>query len=1033
MLKRLLLATTGLFLLLAGPVQAEPITAALGALLSTQIGAGITVGSIALGVASMGAQWLLSMLLAPDVKQRGINTRMTRGGDTPPSFIVGEYATEGHLIYENVLNVGGTNIPEALLVRVVMLSALPITAVSNKVFINGEECTVNTGSSWPGGFMEVTEYIEGGDDGGYCLMKFHLGDQTTADSWLLDKFGSDPDRPWTSEMFLPGCAYAIVQCHWSNRGIWTGLPEFRFQVQGAKLYDPRKDGTVPGGSGAHRWDNQGTWEYSANPKVIEYNIHRGLHWDGDWQWGGKAEAYRLPLDYWFAAMNACDENVTLAVGGTVKRYRIGGEISFDDKPIEIINEINKSCSGYTTEFGGTYKTWVGGPGLAVGTITDDDWLITADLETSPFQPVQSTVNTCYATYPEPKNMWEVKDGPRYQDAAALAEDGEELSVDLALPLVTENNQVQRLMRAAVKDSRRQVTHAGQLPPVAWLYEPFDRLNHQSVTFGYDGAGKGFIVSTKDDLPNVNQQVLLREIDPDDTGWLTEYEQDYDFDPLVVIRPGTLALDVDVTADQVESATGKDKPAILAEWDWGGADIDVRYIDWEIRRDGTTKVIAEGKIGRAETGSALVESSVLRFGQDYDIRFRPVPFAIRDADWTSWKSVTMLPVDVPTWASTPLAASSEMGADGKRDFYVLANWNDVSQSVEGYGVRVTIDGDIRYYRADGSRFKFQVKAPSTVAVAVRARAGDGGTPSGWSTEETISVAKKGAGSVPPVTGEEITSGHRRNTIEWDTVDHDTYPDYATTEIQRATNSSFSSGLKTFTRKGNSLVDGGLSNAVERFYRLRHKDTTDNPGTWSSTLSSTTDRLDTDDYKTDSIVTDKIHPRTIGDRLAWAHKGYTQTWTAVTKKQKTPIKNLQTEKVKISNPNPSGVHLRISFKAHAEVTQWANLVDGGSVIFTTKVVIYSSPADDEDKKKAIYSLKLIGKVTNNNQKVRSVKGKKTLKNFSVLDLYGGPEGTAPARKYWAEVQFFLSDGKLGATHYTGTGDIKKFKVDGEYLKR
>ena len=853
MFKKLLLATTGLFLLSTGVAEAAPLVGGISALVGS-IGAGVSLGQIVLGIASMGAQWLLSMVMAPEQKQRGIKTKMETGGDKPPTFIVGEYATSGHLIYANVLNVGGTNIPNALLVYVIMLSAFPVQSVSNEVFISNERCHVDTESSWPGGFMEVNEYVKGGDDGGYCLMKFHLGDQTNADSWLKDKFGSDPDRPWTDDMFLPGCAYAIVQCHYSNRGIWTGLPEFRFQVQGAKLYDPRKDSTQPGGSGSHRWGNPNTYEYSANPKVIEYNVTRGFYWDDKWQWGGKAEAYRLPLDYWFAAMNACDENVNRKSGGTVKRYRMGAEISFDDKPLDIVNEINKSCSGYTTEFGGTYKTWVGGPGLSIGTITDDDFLITAEMETNPFQPMQATVNTCYATYPEPKQMWEVKDGPRYQDADALAEDNdEELSIDLPLPFVSENNQVQRLMRAAVKDGRRQLTHSGQLPPVAWLYEPFDRLNYQSDMFGYGGSGKGFIVSTKDDLPNVNQQVLLREINPDDTGWLSAYEQDYDYAPLVVVKPDALALDVTATADQVEGASGKDRPAILAEWDWAGADIDVRHIDWRIRRAGTTKVVANGKIKRVEDGSAIVVSNILRFGASYEIQFRPEPFAIRESGWTDWKSVTMLSVDVPVWAGTPLTAISDLGADGKLDFYVKANWVDSSQNVVGYGVKVTIGGDTNYYKADGSQFKFPVKAPATVDVAVRARASDGGTPSAWSTTETISVTKKGTAPTTP-TQLTVTGRHRHAVVE--TEDHPD-ADFKRWCVYYSKTNNFATATKTKHSKSNRFVIGNLDNGDTYYFWLTAEDASGNesakyPTSNTGGVSATMAKIDDDDTESTTLA-------------------------------------------------------------------------------------------------------------------------------------------------------------------------------------
>lgn len=825
-MKKLLLATAAAWAASAGYAFAMPAAiGGIGALVGG-IGSGISLGSIALGVASMGAQWLISKMLAPEQKQRGIKTRMETGGDNPPSFIVGEYATAGQLVYANAID-GGTNIPESLLVYVICLSTLPIEAVSDTIYINNEKCTIDTSETFSG-FYAVEEYVKGTGQGGYCSIKFHLGGQSTADSFMMDKFGSDPDRPWSNDFFLPGCAYAVIRCWYSNRGIWTGLPEFRFTVKGAKLYDPRKDTTV-GGSGSHRWGNQNTWEYTRNPKVIEYNIIRGLKYDNEHFWGGRAEEYRLPLEYWFAAMNVCDEDITRKDDEVIKRYRMGAEITLDEKPIDVINRINDSCSGYTTEFGGTYKTWCGGYGLSVGTITDDDFLITAEMETNRFQPRQVTYNTAYTTYPEPKQQWEVKDGPRYQDEDAVEEDGEELPLDIALPYVSENNQAQRIARNAIKDSRRQVTHSGQLGPTAWPYEPFDRLTYFSEQFGYSGDGKDFIVATKEDLPNVNQQVMLREINADDPGWLVAYEQDWEAAPLVLIGATDLELDVDVYPDEVEGPGGKDRPAIRAEWLWGNGDegpgeVDVRYIDWRIRRNGATKIIARGKIEAPEDDEGIVSSNVLRWGKDYEIQFRAVPFGIRASAWTAWKDVTMTAVEVPTGLT--LSQQRKQGADGKNDFFVIANWDDTDQDNNGYGVKITIDGDSEYKKTDGSRYKFPVKAPETVQVQVRTR-GTEGSVSAYCDPETINVTKKADGPAK-ATGLTVKRRPRGNRLKWD---KSTDPDYKQSRIYRGTTSSFGSAVEIDAVSGTTYLDDDetLTKGTNYKYWVKHEN-------WSENLSA-----------------------------------------------------------------------------------------------------------------------------------------------------------------------------------------------------
>jgi hypothetical protein len=47
-----------------------------------------------------------------------------------------------------------------------------------------------------------------------------------------------------------------------------GRPRFGFVLKGKLCYDPRLDSTVAGGSGAHRWDDPSTWEWSENAAVV---------------------------------------------------------------------------------------------------------------------------------------------------------------------------------------------------------------------------------------------------------------------------------------------------------------------------------------------------------------------------------------------------------------------------------------------------------------------------------------------------------------------------------------------------------------------------------------------------------------------------------------------------------------------------------------------------------------------------------------------------------------------------------------------
>jgi hypothetical protein len=51
--------------------------------------------------------------------------------------------------------------------------------------------------------------------------------------------------------------------------------------KGKLMYDPRKDDTVPGGSGDQRWEDPDTWVWSDNAAVCRYNWVRGVYADDD--------------------------------------------------------------------------------------------------------------------------------------------------------------------------------------------------------------------------------------------------------------------------------------------------------------------------------------------------------------------------------------------------------------------------------------------------------------------------------------------------------------------------------------------------------------------------------------------------------------------------------------------------------------------------------------------------------------------------------------------------------------------------------
>jgi hypothetical protein len=112
--------------------------------------------------------------------------------------------------------------------------------------------------------------------------------------------------------------------------------------KGMPLYDPRRDSTVPGGSGTMRANDQTTWAYAPGGTEIGQNVAlQALAYLLGWRIGGKLAVgsgippARLDLAGWITAANLCDETVTTSTG-TQPRYHGAGLTSEADDPSQVL-------------------------------------------------------------------------------------------------------------------------------------------------------------------------------------------------------------------------------------------------------------------------------------------------------------------------------------------------------------------------------------------------------------------------------------------------------------------------------------------------------------------------------------------------------------------------------------------------------------------------------------------------------------------------------------------------------------------------
>nr|WP_278374907.1 DUF1983 domain-containing protein [Brucella anthropi] len=401
------------------------------------------IAQTAFGIA---LKYAVNALFPPKTQSRASELETQYGSNIPRSVILGTCATEGHHIYRNSYGSGGRLIQD-----VFVLSSFRITAV-NRVRYNGEWRNLTQQDA--DGYWLVPNEGTSGDDHDNVRVKFYYGtmDQQ-AEPTLINN--ARPAGRWTANHRGAGVAYAIVFSELRKNGDGLTSPaKLLFEVVGAPEYDWRKDSTV-GGSGSHRWEDQGTWEYSDNPAVHAYNLERGF-FNGTQRMVGKGvRASRLPLAEYTQAANICDE--TMPDGS--KRYRAhaiakDGPGANHDANLNPILEA--MCGSWVERVDGEFPI-AGAPQAIVATITDDDIKRGAPLRFSAKRKRTELINTVAASYVSPDDFYETKDAATRIDAGALAEDRETLASAIPYAAVTDVRQVDRLADIAIRGARYQAS------------------------------------------------------------------------------------------------------------------------------------------------------------------------------------------------------------------------------------------------------------------------------------------------------------------------------------------------------------------------------------------------------------------------------------------------------------------------------------------------------------------------------------------------------------------------------------------------
>jgi hypothetical protein len=379
--------------------------AALGGLVSSFV---VGLGYFALGAGLS----MVSRALAPKpnigAQMRGI-TQTTREPAGSRKLIYGKMRVGGQVVF--ISNTGDDN---KYLHMAIVFASHEIQAY-DEIWFNDKKVWTLTG-----GFQ--------GDWGTYVTIDRKFGTATQAASSNL----TSANVLWTSDHKLSGLAYIAFRLEWDADQFPQGVPNISAVIRGKKVYDPRSQ----------------VMAYSQNPALClrDYML--------DSSYGLGESSSNIDSTALNAAADLCDEQVSIAAGGTQDRYQCNGVIDTGNQIKANIEQLLASMGGKLTYSGGKY--FVDGAEYKTPTHTFTEADIISDVQTQTRQSRRGGYNGVKGIFVSEEKDYKVLDYPPQISSTYATEDGDPLYLDMPLPLVTNNLQAQRLAKIALLKSRQQV-------------------------------------------------------------------------------------------------------------------------------------------------------------------------------------------------------------------------------------------------------------------------------------------------------------------------------------------------------------------------------------------------------------------------------------------------------------------------------------------------------------------------------------------------------------------------------------------------
>lgn len=407
--------------------SADPVSAAV-ALVSSSVA--VATGAIAATAfwshfATTFALSTAAKLLAPDVKDVNAGNNLTGydvAGLSPAAdhaIVYGKTKVGGAIVYKETTN---SNKDLHILVA---LAGHEIESVE-EVYLNDEQLTFASGLTTT---LQTSTAPDKYDNKVYCAAFLGADDQAAASELITVSSGL-----WTNDHRLQGVAYLYIRLEFDQEAFPQGEPQISAVIKGKKVYNP----------------NTATTAWSANAALcLRDYLTSG--------YGINADSDEIDDTSFITAMNVCDEDVTLAAGGTENRYEVNGSFTTGTQPDKVIESLTKSMAGSVWYAQGKFRAKAGAYITPAYTFDEDD--LRGNLQIQTRRSRQQNFNIVNGKFAGEESNWMQTDYPEVRLSASTITDidgGEEIKTSLDLPFTSTSTMAQRIAKILLFRNREQI-------------------------------------------------------------------------------------------------------------------------------------------------------------------------------------------------------------------------------------------------------------------------------------------------------------------------------------------------------------------------------------------------------------------------------------------------------------------------------------------------------------------------------------------------------------------------------------------------